>query len=210
MPDQSYEESRWEIGESRVIGIDEAGRGPLAGPVSVAAVLLPQGYQLEGLHDSKKLSEKVRERLCEHLINDASVEWKHSFVGVDEIDQLNILRATEAGMREVATAIEKVDFAFIDGRPVKDFPVPSEGVVKGDGKVLSIAAASIIAKVFRDREMVKCDKEYPDYGFAKHKGYGTKVHLDALRRCGPCPLHRRSFRPVAEAESLFAEKRASS
>ncbi|MGJ8723605.1 MAG: ribonuclease HII [Roseibacillus sp.] len=201
MPDYSFEISAREKGYRFVAGIDEAGRGPLAGPVSAAAVILPEGAEIEGLNDSKKLSEKARERIFEELMELSSIQWGHSFAEAAEIDEINILQATHVAMARAVGKLPKTDYALIDGRPVKDFPLPSEGIVKGDGKSLSIAAASIIAKVMRDRLMVEWDREYPKYGFAKHKGYGTKMHLEALRTYGPCPLHRRSFAPVALAAS---------
>lgn len=199
MPDYSFEISARGQGYPNVAGIDEAGRGPLAGPVSAAAVILPEGLEIPGLNDSKKLSEKVRERIFKELMDLPSIQWGHSFAEAAEIDEINILQATHAAMARAVGQLPKADYALIDGRPVKDFPLPSEGIVKGDGKSLSIAAASVIAKVMRDRLMVDWDRKYPEYGFAKHKGYGTKMHLDALRTHGPCPLHRLSFAPVASA-----------
>ncbi|MDQ8192161.1 ribonuclease HII [Roseibacillus persicicus] len=206
MPDDVYEQNARKRGFRFVIGIDEAGRGPLAGPVSVAAVRLGSDAVFEGLNDSKKLSEKKRELIFAEIMNCEAVEWSHSFAETKEIDEINILRATEAAMARTATQLSEADYALIDGRPVKGFPIASEGIVKGDSKSLSIAAASVIAKVLRDRRMVEWDAEYPEYGFAKHKGYGTKVHLEALRKYGPCPIHRRSFAPVAEAERVFGQR----
>lgn len=203
MPNWDYERAAQEKGFRCVAGIDEAGRGPLAGPVSAAAVVLPQGFFLEGLDDSKKLSEKARERLFAELMDIPGLRWGQSFGDPAEIDEMNILRANDAAMARAAAQIAGVDYALIDGRPVKNFPLPSQGIVKGDRKSLSIAAASIIAKVARDRLMVQYDERYPEYGFAKHKGYGTKAHLTALKKYGPCPIHRRSFAPVAEAARLF-------
>lgn len=205
MPDDSYEKAARGRGFRIVAGIDEAGRGPLAGPVSAAAVVLPEGLEVEKLNDSKKLTEAVREVIFTQITESEEVAWGHSFVDAEEIDQINILQATHLAMARAVAQLPKCDYALIDGRPVKDFPLPSEGIVKGDGKSLSIAAASVIAKVMRDRLMVERDAKYPQYGFAKHKGYGTKVHLEALRAHGPCPLHRRSFAPVAEAARLIGE-----
>lgn len=198
MPDLSLENDLHASGEQRVAGIDEAGRGPLAGPVSAAAVILPLGYQNEGLDDSKKLTEKRRELLYDELLADGSICWAHSYGEVEEIEEINILRATHAAMGRAARALEqKPSFCLIDGLDVPGFSLPSRGVVKGDGISLSIAAASIIAKVKRDRRMREHAEEFPEYGFDKHKGYGTKAHLEALRLHGPCPIHRRSFQPVA-------------
>lgn len=205
MPDYSFEISARSQGYRLVAGIDEAGRGPLAGPVSAAAVILPEGLEIEGLNDSKKLSEKARERIFEEIMSLSEIQWGHSFAEADEIDEINILQATHAVMARAVAKLPKADYALIDGRPVKGFPLPSEGIVKGDGKSLSIAAASVIAKVMRDRLMVEWDVKYPEYGFAKHKGYGTKIHLDALNTYGPCPLHRRSFAPVAQAARVFGK-----
>ena len=201
MPDDSFERAAQARGYRCVAGIDEAGRGPLAGPVSAAAVLLPEGFHLDKLNDSKKLSESVRNFIFTQISESEEVHWGHAFVDAEEIDRINILKATHEAMARAVAQLPECDYALIDGRPVKGFPLASEGIVKGDGKSLSIAAASIIAKVLRDRLMVEMDGKYPQYGFAKHKGYGTKLHLEALRSHGPCPLHRRSFAPVAEAAS---------
>ncbi|MFD2157585.1 ribonuclease HII [Rubritalea tangerina] len=199
MPDLSLEQKAHAEGHSLVVGVDEAGRGPLAGPVSAAAVLLPEGYTHPLLDDSKKLSEKKREQIFEDLMEDERVVWGHSYAEVDEIDSINILKATHAAM---ARAVQQLDldspYCLIDGLAVPGFPFASEGIVKGDGKSLSIAAASIIAKVKRDRAMKTYAEQYPEYGFEKHKGYGTKAHLAALHAHGPCVLHRQSFAPVAQ------------
>lgn len=203
MPNWDYEQAAKAKGYHCVAGIDEAGRGPLAGPVSAAAVVLPEGFSVEGLDDSKKLCEKARERIYEVLLATPEVRWGQSFGEPAEIDAINILRANDAAMARAVAQIEGVDYALIDGRPVKNFPLPSQGIVKGDSKSLSIAAASVIAKVSRDLLMVHYDARYPEYGFAKHKGYGTKAHLAALKKYGPCPIHRRSFAPVAAAARLF-------
>lgn len=199
MPDLSLETACRSRGLRVIAGIDEAGRGPLAGPVSAAAVILPEDFRSEELNDSKKLSATRRERLYEELTSDPAVRWGLAFAEPGEIDRINILRATHAAMaRAVEDLPVAVDFCLIDGLPVKGFPHPHEGVVKGDGLSLSIAAASIIAKVSRDRRMLEAAGEFPAYGFERHKGYGTKAHLEALRRHGPCRIHRRSFQPVAQ------------
>jgi ribonuclease HII len=199
MPTLEFEEEARKDGHRWVAGIDEAGRGPLAGPVSAAAVILPEGYECPMLDDSKKLSEKKREALYETLTQDAGVRWCLSFGEVEEIEKINILRATHATMARAAKGLkQRPDFCLIDGLDVPKFPLPSRGIVKGDGLSLSIAAASIIAKVSRDRLMLKYAEEFPEYGFEKHKGYGTKKHLEALHRHGPCRIHRKTFQPIAK------------
>lgn len=203
MPDLSYEKAALRRGVasclSDIAGIDEAGRGPLAGPVSAAAVILPRGYSHSLLDDSKQLSEKKRDLIYDDLMFDKEVLWAHSFVESEEIDQMNILKATHAAMARAVSQLEKGSvYCLIDGLAVPNFPFPSEGIVKGDGKSLSIAAASIIAKVTRDRKMLEYAEEFPEYGFERHKGYGTKFHLEALRKYGPTKIHRQSFAPVAQ------------
>ncbi len=199
MPDLKMEQELIRSGMDRVAGIDEAGRGPLAGPVTAAAVILPCGYEHALLDDSKKLTARSRDLIYEELTSDPSICWGVAFAEVEEIDALNILRATHTAMRRAAMALSaRPSFCLIDGLDVPGFPLDARGVVKGDGISLSIAAASIIAKVSRDRRMQELAEEFPVYGFVKHKGYGTKAHLEALREHGPCPEHRRSFAPVAE------------
>lgn len=184
-----------------VAGIDEAGRGPLAGPVVCAAVVLPIEIELPGLDDSKKLTTRRRESLYELITSDSRIRWASARVEAEEIDRLNILRATHAGMRR---AFEKLNprpgHALIDGLPVREFSCAQTALVGGDGLSLSIAAASVIAKVERDRAMMDFDGQFPEYGFARHKGYPTAEHFAKLRAHGPCPIHRRSFAPVAQAE----------
>ncbi|MGB0992699.1 MAG: ribonuclease HII [Akkermansiaceae bacterium] len=205
MPDLSYETTQQKSGYARIAGIDEAGRGPLAGPVSACAVILPKGFCHNLLDDSKKLSEKKRELLYEELTRAGDVLWSLAYAEPEEIDEINILKATHAAMSRAAAGLKQTpDYCLIDGLPVPNFPFPSEGIVKGDGKSLSIAAASIIAKVSRDRRMIAYAEQHPEYGFEKHKGYGTKIHLKALREHGPCPIHRRSFAPVAQTELDFS------
>jgi ribonuclease HII len=199
MPDDALESALRARGLTKVAGVDEAGRGPLAGPVSAAAVILPPGWRCPGLDDSKKLTSVKRERFFEVITMDATVSWSLAYAEPDEIDRINILRATHAAMaRAVKGLAAAVDHCLIDGLRVRDFPWPHDGIVKGDGKSLSIAAASIIAKVSRDRVMLDFAREFPEYGFERHMGYGTKMHLEALRLHGPCRLHRRSFQPVAQ------------
>ncbi len=198
MPDLAFE-SAYRSGHHRwIAGVDEAGRGPLAGPVTAAAVILPLDFQCSGLDDSKKVRAAQREILFEKITQNPAVIWSVASSSHAEIDALNILRATHFAMRRALEGLTQIpDFCLIDGLPIKNFPFAHQGIVKGDGLSLSIAAASIIAKVTRDRFMRELDKEFPQFGFARHHGYGTKAHLEALRTHGPCCQHRRSFRPVA-------------
>lgn len=187
-----YEKSASLRGFCAICGIDEAGRGPLAGSVFAAAVVLPLDLEIEGLNDSKKLSEKKREALYDIIVEKA-VAW--SVVSVDEkvIDQINILQATYLAMEKACENI-KCDYALIDGnRMPPNLKVEGETIVKGDSKSMSIAAASILAKVSRDREMLEYAKQYPQYKFEKHKGYGTKLHYEMLEKYGRCDIHRQSF-----------------
>ncbi|MGI9244974.1 MAG: ribonuclease HII [Verrucomicrobiales bacterium] len=200
MPDLSIENEQRAIGFGTVAGVDEAGHGPLAGPVSAAAAVLPADFDHPYLNDSKKLSELRRESLYEEIVSGALglVAWSSALATVEEIEEINILEATHLAMRRAVDGLpQRPDIVLIDGRPVKDFPHSHIGVIKGDSKSLSIAAASIVAKVERDRLMVAYAEEFPQYGFEKHKGYGTKQHLDALAEHGPCPIHRKMFGPVA-------------
>ena len=194
MPDYSYEFNAQNSGFKSICGVDEAGRGPLAGPVCAAAVILPQGLVIEGLNDSKKLTEKKREALFEVIKKDA-VAYSIAFGSVEEIEEINILKATFLAMnRAIDSLSPKADFALIDGNAVPDnIKIPCETVVKGDSKSMSISAASILAKVTRDRLLLEYDEKYPEYNFAKHKGYGTKAHYEAIKEHGICEIHRRSF-----------------
>ena len=174
-------------------GVDEAGRGPLAGPVCAAAVILPKETVIEGLNDSKKLSEKKREQLYD-VICETAVSYAISFATVAEIEELNILHATQLAMIRAINELDPIpDLAIIDGNQAGDIKFPHETVIKGDASCVSIAAASILAKVTRDRFMVEMAEQYPNYHFEKHKGYDTKDHYNALREFGPCPIHRPSF-----------------
>lgn len=176
-----------------ICGIDEAGRGPLMGPVVAAACILPEGFVIEGLNDSKKLTDKKRETLFD-LITENALSYCVAMATVEEIEELNILNATMLAMNRAVKGLSiPADMALIDGDKSRGFDIPTKTVVKGDATVPCIAAASILAKVSRDRMCDEYDKEYPEYGFAKHKGYGTKAHMDAIRQYGPCPVHRRSF-----------------
>lgn len=200
-PDMSAEQEAHAEGFDRVCGIDEAGRGPLAGPVVAAAVILPAGYELPGLNDSKKLTAKKREALFEALMADGAVQKCIAQATVEEIDELNILRATHLAMRRAAEGLPGgVDFCLIDGLPVPEFPLPSRSIVKGDARCLSIAAASILAKVWRDHYMQELHRQFPAYGFDRHAGYGTKAHMQAIREHGATIHHRRTFAPVTQLE----------
>ena len=176
-----------------VCGIDEAGRGPLAGPVFAAAVILPAEWEPQGLNDSKKLSPKKREQLFHEIIAGASA-YSIAFATEKEIDEVNILQATFLAMRRALEGLPLApDFALVDGNRDPGLGIPTRCEVKGDGRYACIAAASILAKVSRDRVMAEYDAVYPQYGFLRHKGYGTKEHCEALRAFGPCPIHRNSF-----------------
>ena len=180
-------------GYQAVCGVDEAGRGPLCGPVVAAAVILPAGLYIEGLNDSKKLTEKKRELLFDK-IRESAVAYAIAEGSVERINETNILEATLYAMREaIASLPVPADFALIDGNISRDFPLPARAVVHGDAISPSIAAASILAKVTRDRLCVALDREYPQYGILRHKGYGTKEHMEALRTYGPAPIHRTKF-----------------
>lgn len=191
--DYTYEHNAYLRGFTAVCGIDEAGRGPLAGPVCAAAVLLPEGLVIDGLNDSKKLSEKKRELLFP-VIQENALAFGIGFADEKEIDEINILQATFLAMRRAFDAMQRrCDYVLVDGNRMPPMPVSGETVVKGDAKSPSIAAASILAKVSRDRVMLEYAKQYPEYQFEKHKGYGTKAHVEALRAFGPSPIHRRTF-----------------
>lgn len=200
-PDMQEEMAAYAEGCHYVCGIDEAGRGPLAGPVMTAAVMLPQGYELPGLNDSKKLTARKREELYAALMADERVLKCVAQASVEEIDKLNILRATHLAMARAAQGLpQQPDMCLIDGLPVPGFPLPSRSLVKGDARCLSIAAASILAKVSRDHYMQELARQYPHYGFERHAGYGTRQHMQAIRQYGITPHHRRSFAPVAQME----------
>ncbi len=194
MPDFSYENAARQNGYKYICGVDEAGRGPLAGPVCAAAVILPADVYIEGLNDSKKLSEKKREALY-GVITEKAVAYGVAFGTLEEIEEFNILNATFLAMNRAIDELEvKPDYALIDGNRVPaGINIPCETVVKGDFKSASIAAASILAKVTRDRLLLRYDEEYPQYNFKKHKGYGTKEHYEAIKKYGVCEVHRLSF-----------------
>lgn len=193
-------------GCTAIAGVDEAGRGPLAGSVVAAAVILPPDYSLAGLDDSKKLTAAKRLRFRNEIIADTRITWALGSASIEEIDHLNILRATHEAMRRAVQALSQhPDHALIDGLPVHPFPIAQTALVGGDHISLSIAAASVLAKVFRDEEMLEWDRLFPQYHFAAHKGYGTALHLSKLQEYGPCPAHRKSFSPVAQAYLSFSQ-----
>lgn len=203
MPDLSHEQAAQAAGYRTICGIDEAGRGPLAGPVCTAAVILPPHYTCPGLDDSKKLTPKKRDHLYQLITTDPHIQWAHDCAEPNEIDTINILAATHVSMARSVAALQRkyhitIDHCLIDGLAVPRFPHSQTAIVKGDTHSLSIAAASIIAKVTRDRIMLHYASQFPQYGFEKHMGYGTKLHLIALTQHGPCIIHRRSFQPVAQ------------
>jgi ribonuclease HII len=195
-------------GALRIVGIDEVGRGPLSGPVVAAAVILPKGCRLQGLTDSKKLSEKKRNEL-DVEIRACAVAWAVAAVDAETIDRINIRRASLEAMRRAVEMLAQgpdlplPDFLLIDGRDTIEWDCPQQAVIQGDATSYSIAAASVLAKVHRDRMMVEFDAAFPGYGLARHKGYCSAEHMEALRLLGPTPLHRRSFQPVAQAVLLF-------
>ncbi len=191
--DYFFENEAQESGYLNVCGIDEAGRGPLAGNVVAAAVILPKGLVIDGLDDSKKLSEKKREALFD-IIQKEAISFSVAWATPREIDELNILGATMLAMHRAVDGLDiPADFALIDGNTARGFSIPVKTIVKGDAKSPSIAAASILAKVTRDRQCLELDEKYPEYGFKKHKGYPTKDHMNKLREIGPCEEHRKSF-----------------
>ena len=193
MLEQIIEAELREAGYTAVCGVDEAGRGPLCGSVVAAAVILPDGYVPEGLNDSKKLTPKKREALYDVIIQNA-LAYCIAEATVEEIDAMNILEADLLAMRRAIDGLQiKADFALIDGNIARDFQIPARAIIGGDAKSPSIAAASILAKVTRDRLCEELDRAYPQYGIAKHKGYGTKEHMAALREFGPSPIHRTKF-----------------
>ena len=187
------EEEAFAEGYTVICGVDEAGRGPLAGPVCAAAVILPRGHQIPGLNDSKKLTDKKRRELFP-LIKEQAIAYGIGMASHEEIDEINILQATYLAMERAIAQLEgKADLALIDGNRAKDFGMAVRTVVKGDSLSANIAAASVLAKVTRDDLMVEMAKEFPGYGFEVHKGYGTKAHYEALRNMGPCAIHRMTF-----------------
>lgn len=198
-PDLVLEMEIWAKGKTPA-GVDEAGRGPLAGPVVAAAVILPERFDIPGLDDSKKLTHRQRVEVLERIISSA-LAFAVGIVHHEEIDRINILRASLQAMEIAVNTLErKPDFLLIDGNQKTSLPIPQETVIKGDSKCCSIAAASIVAKVRRDELMDEYHDIYPEYNFRSHKGYPTREHLEAIRKYGPCPIHRRSFRGVLQPE----------
>ncbi len=191
---KEMEKSIYEDGAKYICGIDEAGRGPLAGPVVVASCIMPNGSMIDGVNDSKKISEKKRERIFEEIIKEA-VSYGVGIVDENKIDEINILQATKLGLTNSIKELKVVpDIILVDAlESINTCNIPYRSIIKGDAICYSIAAASIIAKVTRDRIMIKYDEIYPEYGFAKHKGYGTARHIEAIKKYGLCPIHRRSF-----------------
>lgn len=188
-----YENEARSAGYKMIAGVDEAGRGPLAGSVCAAAVILPPDAVIDGINDSKKLSEKKREELFEK-IKAAAVAYSVCMIDEETIDRVNILNATYMAMNGAVSRLSPgADFVLIDGNGIKGMSTPNKTIIKGDAKSISIAAASILAKVSRDRYICSLAKEYPEYGFEKHKGYGTKAHIEAILKYGPSPIHRKSF-----------------
>ena len=192
-PEQTIENELRAAGFGAICGVDEAGRGPLCGPVVAAACILPEGVIPVGLNDSKKLTAKRRDALFDE-IRRVAVAYCIAEASVEEINELNILEADLLAMRRAIAGLQiPADYALIDGNIARDFPIPARAVIHGDAISASIAAASVLAKVTRDRECLELDRLYPQYGIAKHKGYGTKLHMDALRQYGPSPIHRTKF-----------------
>lgn len=192
-PEQTIENELRAAGFEAICGVDEAGRGPLCGPVVAATCILPEGVIPEGLNDSKKLTAKRRDALFDE-IRRVAVAYCIAEASVEEINELNILEADLLAMRRAIAGLQiPADYALIDGNIARDFPIPARAVIHGDAISASIAAASVLAKVTRDRECLELDRLYPQYGIAKHKGYGTKAHMDALRQYGPSPIHRTKF-----------------
>lgn len=197
-PNLLEEKKCWKNGFNVVVGLDEVGRGPLAGPVVAGAVFLPKNFAvIKGITDSKKLSEKQREKFYNILINNKNIKWGIGIVSEKVIDKINILQATKLAMKKAIKNLQ-ADYLLLDGSFKLDVPLPQTSIIKGDSKVFSISCASIIAKVTRDRLMQKYHKKYSQYGFDKHKGYGTALHIKQIKKLGACPIHRKSFYPVSE------------
>lgn len=193
-----FEEKLYDEGFHLICGVDEAGRGPLAGPLVVAACILPPFLRIEGINDSKQLSAKKRKELYKVIVKNA-LAYKIVFVTEEDVDSLNIYQATKKGMlMAIAGLKNKPDYALIDAMPLGELEIPHNSIIHGDARCASVAAASILAKVTRDEYMEKMDIKYPNYGFKKHKGYGTKAHMQALEKYGPCKIHRKSFAPVSK------------
>ncbi|MCD7809983.1 MAG: ribonuclease HII [Erysipelotrichaceae bacterium] len=196
-----YERHAYQLGKQYIIGLDEAGRGPMAGPLVVAGVIFPKGYVNNEINDSKKLSEKKREKLFDIIKHDA-LAYQIEIISIEDVDKLNVYQASRLGMINAIKHISiQPDYALSDAMPLGDV-IEHEAIIKGDSKSISIGAASILAKVTRDHIMLEYDKQYPEYGFASHKGYPTKQHKEALQKYGVTPIHRRSFQPVKDALTI--------
>jgi len=208
-----FERMLWRKNLKRIAGVDEAGRGPLAGPVVAAAAILPAKWaeaglprDLEGLNDSKQLTESQREKFFAFITASGEIEFAVAQTDAAQIDEINILQATHRAMNAALAKLNPPpQHALVDGRPVKTMRMPQTAIVKGDARSYSIAAASVLAKVTRDRLMLEFDRQFPEYGFAGHKGYGTARHLAAIAAHGPCPIHRKSFAPLKSQEPEFFE-----
>jgi ribonuclease HII len=201
-----FERALWQKSLPRLAGVDEAGRGPLAGPVVAAAAILPMKWaesglprELEGLNDSKQLTRTQREIFFTFITSCGEIEFAIAQSDAAQIDEINILQATHRAMNDALAKLNPLH-ALVDGRPVKSLRVPQTAIVKGDARSYSIAAASVLAKVTRDRQMLEFDRQFPNYGFADHKGYGTARHLAAIEKFGACPIHRKSFAPLKPME----------
>ena len=193
-----FEEALYDNGFHNICGVDEAGRGPLAGPVVVAACILPPFLRIEGINDSKQLSAKKRSELYKIIVKNA-LAYKIVFISEKDIDELNIYQATKKGMLEAIEGLDITpDHVLIDAMPLSELKMPHTSIIHGDARCASVAAASILAKVTRDEYMEKMDIKYPNYGFKKHKGYPTKLHIEALEKYGPCPIHRKTYNPVSK------------
>lgn len=193
-----FEEELYDNGYHLICGVDEAGRGPLAGPVVVASCILPPFLRIKGINDSKKLSAKKREELYKIIVKQA-IDYKIVFVSNEDVDKYNIYQATKKGMLEAISKLKvQPDYALIDAMPLHELELKHDSIIHGDARCASIAAASILAKVTRDHYMEKMDVKYPNYGFKKHKGYSTKDHLEALEKYGPCKIHRKTYAPVSK------------
>ncbi|MCM1130925.1 MAG: ribonuclease HII [Roseburia sp.] len=193
-----FEEKLYDEGYHLICGIDEAGRGPLAGPVVVASCILPPFLRIEGINDSKQISAKKRAELFKVIVKNA-IDYKIVFISEKDVDELNIYQATKKGMLEAIRGLKtQPDYVLIDAMPLGELKFPHDSIIHGDARCASVAAASILAKVTRDEYMEKMDVKYPNYGFKKHKGYGTKAHMEALEKYGPCEIHRKTYAPVSK------------
>lgn len=204
MNHERYETHLWEQNISNIIGIDEAGRGPIAGPLVVAGVMFPNNYKNDAIYDSKAISLKLRKQLFHEIMKDA-IAYNIKIISPEEIDRLNIYRATQKAMEDIVIKFHNYEYVLTDAMPLNGIHVTVEPLIKGDQKSISIAAASILAKVTRDHIMEAYDVLYPEYGFAKHKGYPTKYHLQQLKDLGILSIHRKSYRPVALQSQLSFE-----